>query len=393
MQLKFQIIALLLSLSLTFRHIISFPPPDLSLQTREEGQYLSLHKCVDIGETFGGAFLVTREHLIQHPLSLNLSNVNCEAGSTNIADHGVDPTATIGLIIQSMDVLDYSVIHLSAYERAQRKWTKTVTTTEADEENHVREVLQKLIARIKDRTQTLLALDYNYSNYFRRTVVIMPFLGFDVGYGNSKPTNRFLYLHACFWSIYAHTSNIVIYVMNIKDYAYAKHTSKLPFYDVVLLANLPKMTALPYATVLDAKARLLRKVWDFDYVYYTESDQVLLLRIDDDIFTHLNKYPRRVITPHRLTPFPEYILTSFNKTWDRSLKPFDWKRMQCCMPRQNCLEPRGKDYRRKWKGLASPEVRVVNIFGLLVALGNSNFRKLIYRPCTLNVVGDWPYCP
>jgi hypothetical protein len=48
----------------------------------------------------------------------------------------------------------------------------------------------------------------------------------------------------------------------------------LPFYEVMLMENLPKSASLPVSTLQQAKARLMDGRWDFDYVYFTESDQV-----------------------------------------------------------------------------------------------------------------------
>lgn len=50
--------------------------------------------------------------------------------------------------------------------------------------------------------------------------------------------------------------------------------SGLPFYDVILAKELPKVASLPVATSQLVRARLLNGTYDFDYIYFTESDQV-----------------------------------------------------------------------------------------------------------------------
>jgi hypothetical protein len=35
--------------------------------------------------------------------------------------------------------------------------------------------------------------------------------------------------------------------------------------------------------------------------------QVLMMRIHDDLFEHLRKFPRRLLVPHRLNPYPEAV--------------------------------------------------------------------------------------
>ena len=56
-----------------------------------------------------------------------------------------------------------------------------------------------------------------------------------------------------------------------------RNVSGLPFYDVMVLENLPKSASLPVATSQEAKRRIRSGFWDFDYVFYTESDQVWLM--------------------------------------------------------------------------------------------------------------------
>ena len=46
-----------------------------------------------------------------------------------------------------------------------------------------------------------------------------------------------------------------------------------------LLSGLPKHAALPVASVQTSKAKVESGEWDFDYFYFTESDQILLNRI------------------------------------------------------------------------------------------------------------------
>jgi hypothetical protein len=53
-----------------------------------------------------------------------------------------------------------------------------------------------------------------------------------------------------------------------------RNVSGLPFFDVMLLENLPKSASLPVATSQETKRRIREGIWDFDYIFYTESDQV-----------------------------------------------------------------------------------------------------------------------
>ena len=49
-----------------------------------------------------------------------------------------------------------------------------------------------------------------------RTIAIMPFLGYEMGAGHSNLGNRFVYLQACFWSIFPYMPHIVAYVKSEK---------------------------------------------------------------------------------------------------------------------------------------------------------------------------------
>lgn len=40
-------------------------PEGLKHQSKEEANYLKLHKCKDGGEAYGAAYLITKEHLIE----------------------------------------------------------------------------------------------------------------------------------------------------------------------------------------------------------------------------------------------------------------------------------------------------------------------------------------
>jgi hypothetical protein len=65
----------------------------------------------------------------------------------------------------------------------------------------------------------------------------------------------------------------------------------------------------------------------------------------------------------------------------------DWVDMNCCLPRQNCVDRKG------WLNFKDEKVPILNVFGLQVALGNVNFHLESYRQCDLNVLGGLDFCP
>jgi hypothetical protein len=129
-----------------------------------EKDFPDYHRCYDNGEAYSAAFLITKDHLLSTitnhnltwsnllsfsspeltlylsfslflylslclfvsfslSLSFPLSRVNCEMGSFIYISNAKAPSAPGG-VVQSLDVLDYSVIHLSAYERLMKRHGK-----------------------------------------------------------------------------------------------------------------------------------------------------------------------------------------------------------------------------------------------------------------------------
>ena len=106
-------------------------------------------------------------------------------------------------------------------------------------------------ASAREREQPRYTFEHRGLN---KTVVVMPFLGSDMGAGHSNLGNRFVYLQACFWSLYARFPYVTVAVKGVKDYDWVRNTSGLPFWDVLLLEGLPKSASLPVATVQATKS-------------------------------------------------------------------------------------------------------------------------------------------
>ena len=373
---------------------------DQTLEEREP-QYWKLHKCRDGGEVYGAAYLIHKEHLIYQFTGYNLTWVNCEMASFIMMNGRATPSRNVnGSLVQSLDVLDFSVLHLSAYERLQRRWDRSIGVHRMKTGNIepvIRAVqLLKELALRKQAEREQPGYRYEHRG-LNSTVVVMPFLGSDMGAGHSKLGNRFVYLQACFWSCYLHFPHVTVAVKGVKDYHWAMNDSGLPFWDVLLIDNLPKSASLPVATVQQAKARIMDGRWNiFDYVYFTESDQILMMRPFDAIYRHLDMYKRRLVVPHRLMPYPEAVLLHFHKrdifkdAPSQALKgygPEDWRNMNCCLRRQNCYD------RHEWVKVKNDSVAIVSVYGIITPLGNANFHAETYRHCTLYRQGQVEICP
>lgn len=211
-------------------------PPGIVNQSPSEGEHLKLHKCLEAGEAYSAAYLTTREHILYHFTDYNLTWVNCEMASfIMISSYRNKHVEKNGTILQSLDVLDFSVIHLSAFERLQRrhaKFTSSFGQPESPLQNST-DLLKSISAKLRaerDAQLTALVAEGDQSKlkssslYKRsRTVAVMPFLASDMGSGHSVLSNRLLYLHSCFWSVYAEFPHVVVAVKSQKDYDFAKY--------------------------------------------------------------------------------------------------------------------------------------------------------------------------
>ena len=103
-----------------------------------------------------------------------------------------------------------------------------------------------------------------------------------------------------------------------------------------------------------------------------------MMRIPDDIYSYLARHPRHLIVPHRLMAYPSPILSLHHHRAPSTSGSADWMDMNCCLPRQQCTE------RKNWVHVSnSSSLAVLNIWGIQVPLGNSNFHAETYRACTL----------
>ena len=372
--------------------------PDMSLQkAKHEEENLKIHLCNSVFEAYSASYLTTRKHMLEvESEGYNLTWVNCEMASfihmKDSRNFLKNPDGK-GMIMQSLDVLDFSAIHLSAFERSSKKHKHSLWTSRADLKTawhnidpvkHAGIELEKINNPKKNGGRKIV-----YSEEAKRTVVVMPFLGGAMGAGHSELGNRFEYLKACFWSFHEFVPNIAMGVTRQEDVDWAMNESGLPFYDIILHETLPKSASLPVATTQQVKKRLISGAWDFDYVFFTESDQILISRSLQMMYDHLKIYPSRMMLPHRLMPYSNRVIQEVhNRTVDimeGHVNRNDWMKQSCCMPRQNCGE------RKSWRSIKDDNVPIINYYGLYVPLGNVNFLDEKYRFCSLDSYTD--ICP
>ena len=151
-------------------------------QGKYEVENLRLHLCNTANEAYSGAYLTTAAHMLTVN-DYNLTWVNCEMASFLHMKQGqlnLDEARAEGTVMQALDVLDFSVIHLSAYERSSRKHRKSIWRTKAELKTQ-----WSKIEPVKAAASSLEAIvnplksgkNVTWSDDAKKTVVIMPFLG------------------------------------------------------------------------------------------------------------------------------------------------------------------------------------------------------------------------
>ncbi|CAM2730416.1 unnamed protein product [Rotaria socialis] len=195
------------------------PLPDMSQQHKSfERDNLKLHQCKSIPEAYSGSFLTTKEHILSVPSEdyklswTNVAMVSYIHMKDNNNTFHLNPLNNTGDIIQSLDVLDLSVIHLSEYERSLRRYknilwkTKHEAYVESVKFESIKSVVQRLANLNNPKSSTYRQI--NYSVEAKCTVVIIPFIGPAMG---TRPYQGHLYEYiiACFWSFFF----VVMYII------------------------------------------------------------------------------------------------------------------------------------------------------------------------------------
>ena len=146
--------------------------------------------CKNEGEAYSASYLITAEHLRLHPTvtEYNLSLANTELASflvmnTKGSRKNLDVKRS-GTIMQSLDLLDLSVIHLSAYERLQRRYGYKAENSDTPK------LLENTTSMLKIRASSRIAKSDDLQQKLNRTLAILPWLGSEIGVGNSKLTYR-----------------------------------------------------------------------------------------------------------------------------------------------------------------------------------------------------------
>ena len=294
-----------------------------------------------------------------------------------------------GRIFISSDLLDFSVIHLSAYERSMREMSLN------DVDGPFINRLLGVSALQKDRYKRRQKTSVNDGRY--HTIAIMPWFGstHKDDAGHSNVAMRLNYLKASFYSIAAVFPAVVIGVANEADRDRVLEELSLPVLDILVLPHAQERPKeLPFLTIKEVQKRLRENIngWKerFRYLFYTESDQLLVIRDEYKLFEQLETHKWDVIMPHRLIAYSHELLRSIHVRGLHSLPVLSSqpannasiRAWECRVTTVACSGNRS-DFvpirtLRKWSTLP-----LLNVDGLLVIFGHANYRRHLFRPCQL----------
>lgn len=372
-----------------------------SPNTKEPVEFAGFYECRDQGEAYSGAWLTSTKTFVEKTIDhekVYSWGLNMEAASFIMLRNTRR--------VKSVDLFDFFVNHLSWYERLLSE--TTAAYGKPNDGSNV--VTEAVIRRLKAQTKALNETSHHAPHQKNlKTVVLMPFfaskwtgkIGKDAGHSNHELRRQ--YLSACFWSFHSIFPHVVASTATAQDRDWLLQDSGLPFFDVITHNHpekgpgVPKPSALGMATVVEAHRALQDKrastilpdmSWgEFEYILYTESDQVIYLR-DIGRLLHEAKKPKTLVLPHRQMPVPTrddffegvemvgYARKTAMKTKEHVE---DLSRASCCFDRGQCQT------RDHWKNLITPQVQLfttLNSFAMVA--GEGNFLRKSMRTCALN---------
>jgi hypothetical protein len=372
------------------------------------------HRCIDEGEAYSASFLTTMEHFLSRDMVSYQGTKNTELASFIMLETRLSVKETdgaVGKLIQTRDVLELAVVHLSAYERSHQHVGRNYAS--GPSRTRMRRVARNQRLQHLDRRSSS-GDNKPSSSSFLGTLAVMPFVGSSHAKdaGNSDVRNRRMYLEASFWNVADVFPAVVIGVCFEADRDMILIDMKLPVLDVLLMqacADSPK--TLPFLTLMETQRRVREEAqWksrQFKYVFFSESDQLLVLREPEHLFSHLDRNTHEVLVPHRLIPYSHEILQlqvhstgverrlpvtpshdGFGQRHQR--RRGEWK---CCLPRASCSGNRTAMEFLK-QAMKTSVVPLLNIEGLIVVMGTGNFLLHKYRFCQfMPKAGPQTVCP
>lgn len=237
-------------------------------------------------EPFASAWLISKRKFLKSKRAFD-GITNFEGTVFSVLGRGA---ASKKNTIMTRDYFDFQVEHLSS----------TLNTLED------MELFGILGERLDRRIEALrrLPLDRNSSSLlqFSRTLAIIPFSSA----GAHAPEEQMKQLRirmfsATFWSLRRHNFEVVVSVSSPEDLV-TLQLLQLPIFHVYTFYELTRKSEQPKRSLLQAVSDIsTEESWrHFEFVYYSDADQILHMRNMDIIYSTLLLDKQMVLCPHRL---------------------------------------------------------------------------------------------
>lgn len=291
-------------------------PPKRKEESATARSFHGMYPCT-IGSpcpSYSASFLTSKEQLLSNPVTdfhMERPNTNMETASYHAMGHRNRYD-----VWRTVDALDFTVEHLSMYERMLHSQTMKKGARSKIAEAVYAVFLERL-RRYESHLRRTCPSGQS-SSFGGRTVGVMPFYAAGgAGSGHTRRESKALYLNITIRSIRCHFGAIAVSCLHPGDKAYLEAGIGLPEIDAVLWIDpdglkVQKPSFLGVATVRELQQRFANKTSSFarqfDFIFYTEADQVLHIRQRhrDKLFRPFLQPQKRlaVLTPHRLNAVP-----------------------------------------------------------------------------------------
>ena len=234
-------------------------------------------------EPFASAWLTSREKFIKSAKGF-ASMKNFEGTVFSV----IGPRRrTKRIAIMSRDYFDFHVEHLSS-------------TTNTLEGSELYDIIGKRLSKRADALRHFC--QYNKSDVLPyRTLAIIPFSSLGAhSSDNDMKQLRILMFTVTFWSLKRYNLDVVVSV-SIKDDEVILRSLNLPLFHIYTFFNISKKSEQPKRSLLQAvkDIQALRNWRQFEFVYYSDADQILHMRRFRNIYETLKMRKTLVLCPHR----------------------------------------------------------------------------------------------
>jgi hypothetical protein len=345
-----------------------------------EGQF----KDDNEGSLYAAAWLSSKETLFQNE---KYTRKFMKEYSADYLNQELGFFAAVGgerVLYQPLDMFDFFVHHLSGYDFYT---------------NHDTQWDMEIMRLMQDMIEGYRKKGYNNPSRVRtgNVLAIIPFhSGASTGKSGDTLSKTRMYLEATVLTVSIVFPNIAVFVASPEDYSWLVFQSGLNrfLYDVQLVEGMKASTHLCFATSVVAKEKLLNDSYDasFDWIYYTESDQIPHLRNVDTLLEWAMNANSLVI-PHRgesrwhpqdvalhAEP-PEKLLKLNSKIMEKQLHLVDDIISTSCCFKQNCLDISHHNF-TNFDNASTKIFRLHENFVQIAGTGNTFAQK--FRTCKLS---------